>query len=113
MFLIELSYRAALTDIDANMAAHVAFLHKYYEAGHFLVSGRKVPRTGGVILAVGDNEQQIDAIVREDPFVAKGLADYRIVRFRASQRAADIQSRVERESRGAAPGPTKKPSTDH
>jgi hypothetical protein len=32
--------------------------------------------------------------VREDPFVARGLADFRITEFRASQRAEDLQQRI-------------------
>lgn len=31
----------------------------------------------------------------EDPFVTKGLADVRVIEFRASQRAADIQARID------------------
>jgi hypothetical protein len=33
-------------------------------------------------------------IVREDPFVARGLADYRLIEFRASQRADDLPKRI-------------------
>ena len=95
MFVIELIYKADLAEIDAHMAAHVIFLKKYYAAGNFLVSGRKIPRDGGVILAVGKNRRQIEAIVEEDPFYEHGLADFRIVEFRASQRADDIQKRIE------------------
>jgi uncharacterized protein YciI len=61
-----------------------------------LVSGRKIPRDGGIILAVGDSRPQIEAIVREDPFIARGLADFRLIEFRASQRANDIQKKIER-----------------
>lgn len=96
MFVIELTYTATLAEIDASMAAHVRFLKKYYSAGHFLVSGRKIPRDGGIILAVGESRQQIEAIIREDPFCAQGLADFRIIEFRASQRADDIQKRIDR-----------------
>jgi uncharacterized protein YciI len=96
MFVIELTYKAALADIDAHMAAHVMFLKKYYAAGNFLVSGRKIPRDGGIILAVGKSRDQIEALVEEDPFYAHGLADFRIIEFRASQRANDIQKRIER-----------------
>ena len=100
MFVIELIYKADLARIDRAMKAHVAFLNKYYAAGHFLVSGRKIPRDGGIIVAVGESKEQIEAIVREDPFVANGLADFRVIEFRASQRASDIQRRIEqRESR--------------
>jgi uncharacterized protein YciI len=94
MFVIELTYTAALAQIDAHMAAHVRFLRKYYASGNFLVSGRKIPRDGGIILAVGDSRPQIEAIVEEDPFHEHGLADYRIIEFRASQRADDIQKRI-------------------
>jgi uncharacterized protein YciI len=95
MFVIELSYKVPLAEIDAHMAAHVKYLKKYYASGHFLVSGRKLPRDGGIILAVGKNRQQIEAIVEEDPFFGHGLADFRIIEFRASQRADDIQKRIE------------------
>jgi uncharacterized protein YciI len=69
---------------------HVRFLKKYYAAGNFLVSGRKIPRDGGIILAVGKSRREIEAIVREDPFHEHGLAEFRIIEFRASQRAEDI-----------------------
>ena len=96
MFVIELIYKADLADIDAQMTAHVRFLKKYYASGHFLVSGRKIPRDGGIILAVGASRQEIELIVKEDPFFAHGLADFRIIEFRASQRANDIQNRIEK-----------------
>ena len=94
MFVIELVYKAPLTEIDAHMASHVAFLKKYYASGNFLVSGRKVPRDGGIIVAVGGTRNDIEAIVREDPFVEQGLADFRIIEFRASQRAGAIDARL-------------------
>ena len=96
MFVIELIYKADLGVIDAHMAAHVKFLKKYYKSGNFLVSGRKIPRDGGIILAVGESRSAIEAIAHEDPFYAHGLADIRIIEFRASQRADDIDERVER-----------------
>jgi uncharacterized protein YciI len=102
MFVIELTYKVPLAAIDANMAAHVAFLNTYYASGNFLVSGRKLPREGGVILAVANSREEIEAIVREDPFCARGLADFRIIEFRASQRASDIQDRVAADFRRTA-----------
>src|SRR5262245_48158545 len=97
MFVVELTYKVPLSSIDAHMAAHMAFLKKYYASGNFLVSGRQLPRTGGIILAVGESKEQVEAIVQEDPFVRHALADYRIIEFRASQRADDIQKRLDQE----------------
>jgi uncharacterized protein YciI len=96
MFVIELIYKADLARIDAHMKAHVRFLKKYYASGNFLVSGRKIPRDGGIILAVGASRADIEAIVQEDPFYQHGLADFRIIEFRASQRADDIQERIDK-----------------
>ena len=96
MFVIELAYKADLSQIDAHMKAHMKFLNKYYAAGNFVVSGRKIPRDGGIIVAVANNRSEIEAIAREDPFIERGLADFRIIEFRASQRADDIQNRIDR-----------------
>ena len=95
LFVVELIYKVPLAEIDAAMTAHVRFLKKHYADGTFLVSGRKIPRDGGIILAVGDSRERIDAIMREDPFCARGLAEFRIIQFRASQRAEDIQARLD------------------
>lgn len=96
MFVIELTYKVPLAQIDASMRAHVKFLEKYYAAGFFLVSGRKIPRDGGIILTTGENREQVESIAREDPFCVRGLADFRVIEFRASQRAHDIQQRLDK-----------------
>ena len=94
MFVIELSYQVELAQIDAAMKDHVAWLDRHYAAGTFVVSGRKIPRDGGIIIATGSDRGAIEAIVRDDPFVARGLATYRLIEFRASQRAADVPRRI-------------------
>ena len=96
MFVIELIYTAPLAEIDAAMRAHMAFVNRQYAAGTFLISGRKIPRDGGIILAAGSSRAEIEALMRQDPFVAKGLADVRVIEFRASQKADDIQERIDR-----------------
>jgi uncharacterized protein YciI len=93
MFVIELTYKAELSEIDAAMKPHMAWLQRHYASGTFIASGRKVPRDGGIILAVAPDRAAVEAIVREDPFVSRGLADARVIEFRASQRAADLPER--------------------
>ena len=94
MFIIELTYKRDLALIDAHMAAHMAFLNKHYASGTFLVSGRKVPRDGGIIVAAGKSRAEIEQIAKEDPFYQQGLADVRVIEFRASQSADDMPKRV-------------------
>lgn len=95
MFVVELNYKADLKEIDARMRTHMAFLKKHYAEGRFLVSGRKIPRDGGIILALGESRDEIAAIMGEDPFVKHGLAEFRVIEFRASQRADDMPQRIE------------------
>jgi uncharacterized protein YciI len=97
MFVIELNYKADLSEIDKAMRAHMVFLNKHYRAGTFLLSGRKIPRDGGVILAVGPNREAIEGVMREDPFCAKGLAEFRVIEFRASQRSTILQTLLDAE----------------
>jgi uncharacterized protein YciI len=86
-----------LARIDAHMTPHVQFLTKHYASGHFVVSGRKIPRDGGIIVAVANSREELETIVRADPFVARGLADFRIIEFRASQRADDVNALIQAE----------------
>ncbi len=90
MFVIDMQYVVPLTMVDAALEAHVAFLREQYERGLFLLSGRKVPRTGGVILARGVSRAELDAILETDPFKRQGLARYTVTEFVASMTAADL-----------------------
>jgi uncharacterized protein YciI len=94
MFVIELTYKADLAEIDAHMKAHMAFVNEHYAAGTFVLSGRKIPREGGIILALGKSREEIEALMRDDPFCSRGLADARVIEFRTSQRAKDIPDRI-------------------
>jgi len=86
-----LTYVRPLAAVDALMREHVAWLDEHYAAGRFLVSGRRIPRTGGVIVARGDDRAEIEALVSSDPFVAAGVATCEVIRFRASQTAPGLE----------------------
>ena len=81
MFVILLHYLKPLSEVDRFVDEHRAFLERHYAAGHFLLSGRQEPRSGGVIIARGETRTQIEAIVREDPFNREQIARYEIVEF--------------------------------
>jgi uncharacterized protein YciI len=85
LFVISLRYLVSLDKIDAAMPLHVAFLKKYYDKGDFIVSGRQVPRSGGIIIARGKSLDAVERLMKNDPFVKKKLASVDIVEFKASQ----------------------------
>ena len=53
MFILSLTYVKPQEEADRLMEPHMAWVNEGYDTGLFLASGRKVPRTGGVILAKG------------------------------------------------------------
>ncbi|SFB74401.1 Uncharacterized conserved protein YciI, contains a putative active-site phosphohistidine [Flexibacter flexilis DSM 6793] len=91
MFLISLTYKKDLQELDAHLPAHSAFLDKYYQAGKLIVSGRKVPRTGGIILAHQLTRTELEQILTEDPFYTNGLADYEITEFTPTKHAPEFK----------------------
>lgn len=93
-FVVSLHYIAPLTAIDAAMRAHVAFLEKHRKAGTFIAWGRKVPRSGGIILACGDSREEIESAMRDDPFVSQKLAEMEVTEF--SPKPAAVVEAVER-----------------
>lgn len=85
MFVVLLTYVKPLEAIDQHMKAHMAFLREQYAAKVFITSGRRVPRTGGVILARAASKDALVEIIERDPFVRDGLATYELVEFKTSQ----------------------------
>jgi uncharacterized protein YciI len=81
MFVITLTYSKPVEEIDALLAAHREFLREQYDNGVFLMSGRMVPRTGGIIIASADSRADIEAIIELDPFHQAGAATYTITEF--------------------------------
>ena len=81
MFIIDIKYIVTLEEIGEYYEAHIRHLEKYYAQNIFVAWGPKVPRTGGVILALGESKEMVENIVREDPFYEYKLAEITITEF--------------------------------
>ena len=91
MLILSLTYVAPLEDVDRHIEPHMAWVKEGYERGWFLASGRKQPRTGGVILATG-SRSEIEAFVRTDPFALAGVATYDITEVVLSRTASGLEA---------------------
>jgi uncharacterized protein YciI len=87
MFIVTLTYLKTLDDIDALMDAHVEWLRRHYASGLFIASGRRVPRTGGVILARSGDRAALDRALADDPFVTHHAASLEVIEFAPSMTA--------------------------
>ncbi|OJF13677.1 YciI family protein [Couchioplanes caeruleus] len=81
MFVVTLTYRTDLTQIDEALQDHVAWLDQQYADGVFIASGPRVPRVGGVILARNLSREDLERRLATDPFHQRGLADYAVTEF--------------------------------
>jgi uncharacterized protein YciI len=84
MFIMSLTYTAEPSEVDAVRGAHMDWIREQFAAGHFVASGAKIPRDGGVILAHGLSHAEVVALAAADPFTTAGVCTYEITEFRAT-----------------------------
>ena len=95
MYIVSLTYKASLEAIDKELNNHIDYLKKQYAAGNFLASGRKIPRNGGVILAKAQSREELDEILKQDPFNQNNLADYEVIEFVPSMSSKELSYLLE------------------
>ena len=90
MFIVSLTYILDLDKIDKILPLHVEYLKKQYRKGNFIASGRKIPRTGGIILSKLDNVEKLQKVLDQDPFKINHLAKYDIQEFIPSMTSGEF-----------------------
>jgi len=78
MFIVSLSYKTEISVVEKFITLHIQFLDKYYANKKFIFSGRKNPRTGGIILVRDVDRNELMEIIKEDPFFQNEIAEYDI-----------------------------------
>jgi uncharacterized protein YciI len=91
MFIILLNYIKQIEVVEAVIPAHIEYLERYYQLDKFVLSGRKSPRTGGVILCQAKDKDEVWAIIAEDPFYLEQVADYDVLEFLPTKAAAGLE----------------------
>ena len=91
MFVISLTYVCELSEVERHIDAHMEYLEQHYKSGVFLASGRKVPRTGGVILARSESLAALNKILSADPFKVHQLAKYEVTEFIPAMTSKELE----------------------
>ncbi len=81
MFLVDMQFLRPLDEIDQHIAAHREYLAQQYANGQLLLGGRKVPRTGGILLSRHASLSEVRAVFDADPLVQIGAASYSVIEF--------------------------------
>ena len=91
MFIFSLTYVKPLSEVERLLPAHIQFLDEHYKKHLFMCSGRKIPRTGGVIPCNCADTVEAKAIIEKDPFYKEGIAQYDIIEFIPSKTSEAFQ----------------------
>lgn len=91
MFILSLTYVKPMEEADRLMQPHMDWVNEGYDRGMFLATGRKNPRTGGVILARGERAE-VEAYVAADPFTVEGVAVYEVTEVSVTRTAAGLEA---------------------
>lgn len=83
-FIVSIRYTAPIEEVDALMEEHVAWLRANHATGRLQGWGRKVPRKGGILLAVCEDKAEAEALAVADPFVTGGVAEVEVIEWAPS-----------------------------
>jgi len=84
MFVLISHFQKPFEEVNRSFAEHSAWVQRNYESGRFLVSGRREPTIGGIIVARASSEQELREVLTTDPYQQRGLAEYEIFAFEAT-----------------------------
>jgi uncharacterized protein YciI len=96
MFIIQLTYKVPIDEIEKYLIAHREFLDYHYKQGLLIASGPIKPRTGGILIASTADRASLEAILKQDPFHLADLADYQITEFTPIKHCEELKTRIQK-----------------
>lgn len=81
MFVVILTYTAELAAVDGALEDHVAWLQRCFAREALWAAGRRVPRTGGVLLMPAMQRDEVNRLLADDPIHQRGVASYEVLEF--------------------------------
>jgi uncharacterized protein YciI len=91
MFIVDMTF------IDVNQITveltgqHRAYLKSQYDSGVLMFGGRKVPRTGGILVSLHQDKNELIQMLSADPLIQSGLVKYTTTEIMPVMASADYQ----------------------
>ena len=98
MFVVKLTYKTDISEVDKYLQAHREFLDYHYKQGLLLASGPMKPRTGGILIALTKDKAHLESVLQQDPYFLAEIADYELIEFipvKHRDELSDIISKTE------------------
>jgi len=80
-FIVQINYTVPVEELGDAIRQHREFLQLGYERGWLLMSGPRVPATGGIVIARAPSQQELEDYFKDDPYKLAGLATHSFFEF--------------------------------
>ncbi|MGH3390317.1 MAG: YciI family protein [Actinomadura sp.] len=94
MFLVLLTYLAPEEEVLPLRPAHYEFVDKLFAEGILLLGGRRVPATGGFMLAGEVGRELLADRLAADPYLVAGLVTHEIVELMPTRARPELAAAI-------------------
>jgi len=85
MFIVLLRFSNNKAGAGQFMDGHMDWIRRGFDEGVFLVSGSLQPKTGGAVVAHNTSLSELEARIKDDPFVAENVVSAEIIEIVAAK----------------------------
>ncbi len=96
MFIVQLTYKTPISEVDKYLQAHREYLDYHYKQGLILVSGPMKPRTGGILIATTNDRAHLERVLQQDPYYLAEIADYDIIEFIPVKHCDELKALIQK-----------------
>ena len=94
MFILFINPTKSPQELEPVFPAHNAYLDANYKAGKILLNGELTAKPTIVLLANVTSEEELHAMLAEDPFVREHLVDIEEIEFKPSRYHQSLASLI-------------------
>jgi uncharacterized protein YciI len=80
-FIVEIKYKVPFEQLSGIIDEHRSFLDTGYKNKLLLCSGPQNPKTGGIVIARAESENEIKRFFENDPYHTKDVAEHKFTEF--------------------------------
>ena len=95
MFIVQLTYKTTVSEVDKYLQAHREFLDYHYKQGLLLISGPMKPRIGGILIALTRDKALLEQVLQQDPYYLADIADYQLIEFTPVKHRSELKHLID------------------
>ena len=94
MFIINFNFIKPIEEVNRYTEQHRNYVAKQYKEGKFIIGGPLEPRSGGIVISDMKKKEEIIEVLKKDPLIIEGVAEYSLTEFTPLMSAENLKSYV-------------------